>query len=535
MCGFVGFLELAGIILSGGLQLLLGDDPLPHQRLAVELRNGQTVPDALVHPGLREVGLITLIVAEPPIADEIDDHVLLEPHPVVMGQPDHVDHCLRILPVNVENGDHEHLGHVRRIARGAGILGKRRETDLVVDDHVEGAARAVSLELREIQRFAHDTLPGEGGIAVHENGKSQSAVPFPQLLLPGTGDALHNGIHRLEVARVGDQEQSYGVPLGCLHIREIAFVILDVAASHQGLGVVAVLKFAENRFEGLAQIVHLDVETTPVRHAQDHLPATALRRMPDELVHQGHHGLGSLNGKTLLTQILVVQEMIELHRLGEVSQDAPLVVGLKPGAVPRGLHTLLKPPALARVLQVHVLHPDGMAVGIPKHLDNLTQGELLGIDEGGGEEALFQILLLQPQAFEAEKRMLQGAGLQRVQACQKMPKLPMPCNESLHPSLPQKLSPGTDPLFRCFGGRCEVETFKKGLPFSRHIFRVGLPALIKRINELRALRHCQDHDLCPLFASTHRTLAHATTAGRREQPPASRILSVSQQEISESS
>jgi len=159
--------------------------------------------DLLVEDRLGEGGLVGLVVAVAPVAIHVDEHVAVE---LLRGTSsgelgDHAD-GLGIVAVHVEDRGLDHLGDVGAVARRAGVAGIGGEADLVVDDEVDGAARAVAGELREVEGLGDDALAGEGGVAVDE----ERAGPWTRLAcrrrmrwraraLPST-----TGIHDLEVA-----------------------------------------------------------------------------------------------------------------------------------------------------------------------------------------------------------------------------------------------------------------------------------------------------------------------------------------------
>ncbi len=100
-----------------------------------------------------------------------------------------------IVAVHVQHRRLDHLGDVRAVQRGARVARvRRREADLVVDDDVQRAVRAVTARLREVQRFHHDALAGESRVAVDLHRQHLQAVcrrrdgpcaPSPNLPPPG--------------------------------------------------------------------------------------------------------------------------------------------------------------------------------------------------------------------------------------------------------------------------------------------------------------------------------------------------------------
>ena len=68
--------------------LLRGDDALGDERCGVQLAHGRVLLDLLTMQRLRVRGLVLLVVAEAPVADEVDDDVVAEPAAVGDREPD---------------------------------------------------------------------------------------------------------------------------------------------------------------------------------------------------------------------------------------------------------------------------------------------------------------------------------------------------------------------------------------------------------------------------------------------------------------
>jgi hypothetical protein len=89
-------------------------------------------PDALVHLGLGEGWLVALVVAVLPVAEEVDDDVAVEALAVFGGQTHDVHAGLRVVSVDVKDGDVEHLRLTGAVQRAAALVGLGRVADLVV-------------------------------------------------------------------------------------------------------------------------------------------------------------------------------------------------------------------------------------------------------------------------------------------------------------------------------------------------------------------------------------------------------------------
>src|SRR6185312_16690895 len=110
--------------------------------------------------------IVGLIVTVPAIANHVDDDVTSEVLPVREGHIRNTDTRLGVVSVDVENRRLNHAGDIGCVSGGTGIVGQRRETDLIVDDEVDSAPRAIAIELRKIQRLGYHALADESRISV---------------------------------------------------------------------------------------------------------------------------------------------------------------------------------------------------------------------------------------------------------------------------------------------------------------------------------------------------------------------------------
>ena len=125
-------------------------------------RGTASPPKAAVDPRIQvrlgEARLVALVVAVAAVAIHVDDDVAPELLAELRRDGRHEADRLRVVAVDVENRHVDHLGHVRAIARAARIRRQRGEADLVVDDDMDRAARAVAGQLRHVERLGHDAL-----------------------------------------------------------------------------------------------------------------------------------------------------------------------------------------------------------------------------------------------------------------------------------------------------------------------------------------------------------------------------------------
>mmetsp|Transcript_37262 Transcript_37262/g.97692 ORF Transcript_37262/g.97692 Transcript_37262/m.97692 type:complete len:409 (-) Transcript_37262:836-2062(-) len=264
------------------LQPLVRDDPLANKRLAILLHHLALGLDLLVHEGLREHGLVRLVVPKASVAHNVNHHVRLEALPPLDCNVKAPRHRLDIVAVDVQNRRSDALCNVGAVWRGARRSGVGGEANLVVHHNVNRAACRVLRKLRHRKMLVHDTLPRERSVSVEKDGHHVLRWD-PAVELLGPRLPCHHRVDRFEVRRVGQEGQVHklvarqlcvgarprGVPPDrChLHVRRHAKMVFDISRPVvRGGGARKLLEDLLHRF--LHHVVQ-NVEAAAVRHA-DH-------------------------------------------------------------------------------------------------------------------------------------------------------------------------------------------------------------------------------------------------------------------------
>ncbi len=421
------------------LGLLPGDDPPLLEPLRELLADGRVPEDARRHQRLRVRGLVLLVVAVPPIADEVDDDVVAEPPAEREREPDRRDRRLGIVGVDVDDRRVEALREVARIPRRPALLGLRREADLIVRDEVERAARRVAVEVREVERLGDHALSGERGIAVDEDRECDGRIVEPlarrAVGLVGPRPSLDDGIDRLEVARVRrERDVDLAVRRDALAVR--AEVVLHVAGA--ALGVRAdrlehplALELAQDRLVRAADDVREHVETAAVRHADHGLVRTALGGEPDRLVEHRHEHVEPLDRKLLLPEERLAQICLEPADLGQAGQERELLLVGERLAVAAGLDRLAEPDALLEIGDVLDLVRDRLAIRLLQPGQRVRERVSLDVcPQQPRRDARLQLRRqLRVHALRLERGIAGRLGAERVEARCEMPVRPVRLDE----------------------------------------------------------------------------------------------------------
>ena len=159
--------------------------------------------DLLIHQRLRDCRRVLLIVAKAAVADDIEHHVAVETEAALHRDLRRERHGFRLIAVHMQHRGFRHLRGVRAVEHGALVAGiRRRKTDLVIDHDVNRAAGPKASGGGEVQRFLHDALARERGVAVNENAKHLVTFAVTELILTRPDRAERHRIRGFEVRGV---------------------------------------------------------------------------------------------------------------------------------------------------------------------------------------------------------------------------------------------------------------------------------------------------------------------------------------------
>ena len=200
------------------------------ETLGIKRPASRMLVDLLVHQRLGNHRFVGFVVALPPEADQVDEHILVKLLAELGRHFDREQTSFGIVAVDVENGRLDHLGYVgaiKRSARVAWIGG--REPDLVIDDDMNRSAGAESARLRQIESLLHDTLPGDRRIAVDEHRHHLVPGWVVAPVLPRAHRAFNDWVDDFEVRRVEGQREMHRTA-GRDDVGRKPLVVLDVSS-----------------------------------------------------------------------------------------------------------------------------------------------------------------------------------------------------------------------------------------------------------------------------------------------------------------
>ena len=162
----------------------------------------------LVHERLSEAGLVELIVTHLTVTNEVNDDVVVELLAVLRRDLETMVHSLHVVRIDMEDRSADSLGEVRSIHVTAALGRHSRETNLVVHDDVNSATDAVVLQVLHLHSFVDDTLAGESGVTMDEDGhngvKITSLTHSLSNVVLSSATAHDDGVDALKMRRIGE-------------------------------------------------------------------------------------------------------------------------------------------------------------------------------------------------------------------------------------------------------------------------------------------------------------------------------------------
>ncbi len=371
-----GLLEHAPNPLPVLINIRLSEGLVLQELLDVKVDDWRVFLDALVHQWLGERWLIGLVVAVLSVADHVNDNIRAELSAPIGGKLANKIDSLDIVSVNVEDWRIDGFGNIGTVSGRAGETWVGGETDLVVDNNVNGSSGRVGWETVESHSLVNDTLTGESGITVEKNTHGSVVLLLVVVVvLDSTGLSKDNWILSLQMRWVGDQGKLNALSGWGWALKVHSQVVLDISGtlilSSNGSG-----KLGENGLVWLADDVGEDVQATTMWHTNNDILDTIVDGAIDKSLHSRNEGLASLKTETLIVRVLGSGEIFEGGRPNESVQDAALLIG---GVLEClwDLDTLSQPVAALAVWNVNVLDTVGSAVDSFASLDDLAQSHLL--------------------------------------------------------------------------------------------------------------------------------------------------------------
>src|SRR5699024_6267198 len=138
--------------------LIASDISTTNQGIDVEPTGRGLIRDQVVHARLGHRWVVTLVVSTTAVGDQIDDDVTVKALTIFICHLSHVHHCLRIVSIDVEDRCLDGSSNIGGVGGGTRLCRWGGETNLVVNNHMNGTASAIATQLRHLHGLKHHAL-----------------------------------------------------------------------------------------------------------------------------------------------------------------------------------------------------------------------------------------------------------------------------------------------------------------------------------------------------------------------------------------
>jgi hypothetical protein len=189
-------------------------------------------------------------------------------------------------------------------------IGKRCESDEVVDDNVDRAAHAEPVDSVEIQGLGSDPLSRQRGVPVDQEGQDAPPALRADSVLPCFRPAHHHRANGFEMARVRHEMKSDPLSRRRDMFARGPQVVTHVSTTQHAARNI-VLEVGKEVSRRTADDVDHDVEPTAVAHPDQAASGTALAADIKDCVEQGNDRGASLQGVAFGAHIPLVDKTLE--------------------------------------------------------------------------------------------------------------------------------------------------------------------------------------------------------------------------------
>ena len=238
----------------------------------------------------------------------------------------------------------------------------------------------------------------------------------------GRDDAFHHRIDGFQVTGVGRERDDDVAARGRAVNAGSAEVVLDVARALDAGGIDVAFKLGEDLGQRLAEHIGEHGDAAAVGHTHHQFVNVAVGGAVEQFAEDGHQGLSAFEREALVADEAGVQEMLERLGFEQPVHDAEARFGIERPAVAGGLHGILQPALLLRMLNVHVLHAHLAAIGVAQSGEDFAErGHRLvgtfahGLAEVAGNEFAIEIPDGEAVLGGVELGVVAGLGAERVE------------------------------------------------------------------------------------------------------------------------
>ena len=236
------------------------------------------------------------------IAPEFDEGITPKRLAEFSGSLHRPHACFWIIAIDMKNRDVIRLRQIRAVLTAKSVLWIRRESNLIIDDHMKRAADVISSQLHKVEALRHRSLSRKRRVAMdkHRNNFFSLAV-FAQILLCSRSPE-RDSVDKFQMRRIGRCGQMHHSRCG-LSIRAISLMIFHIAATFRETCGPCFFEFSQHLLIFLANDIRQQVHSAAMSECETEFTSAECRACLDQLIEHRDDRVCTFQTKAFLADI----------------------------------------------------------------------------------------------------------------------------------------------------------------------------------------------------------------------------------------
>ena len=236
------------------------------------------------------------------IAPEFDEGITPKRLAEFSGSLHRPHACFWIIAIDMENRDVIRLRQIRAVLTAKSVLWIRRESNLIIDDHMKRAADVISSQLHKVEALRHRSLSRKRRVAMdkHRNNFFSLAV-FAQILLCSRSPE-RDSVDKFQMRRIGRCGQMHHSRCG-LSIRAISLMIFHIAATFRETCGPCFFEFSQHLLVFLASDIRQQVHSAAMSECETEFTRAKCCASFDQLIEHRNDRVCAFQTKAFLADI----------------------------------------------------------------------------------------------------------------------------------------------------------------------------------------------------------------------------------------
>src|SRR5258706_1297290 len=284
--------------------------------------------------------------------------------PIREGCTSGFDTSLRAIGIDMYDRDLESLRKITGVKTASRFVFHCGETQLIVCDNVQTAARRIAWEARKVEGFRNNSLSRKRGVTMNEDWK-RSVIEilwrsrFIHFCISSSRHPLNDRINMFKMAGVRWHANCQSNLFVLCERLVGSHVILHIACPTEfipcGGATFWVSEFSQDLFIGGVQRMREHIQASAMCHSQQDIGDLFARRKVNDLIEHWDQHIHTFDGEAGLARKYPMQEKLKSFHLRQAFKYLDVIKRLLRRTKLSGLRSLSQPIALCRVADVSII------------------------------------------------------------------------------------------------------------------------------------------------------------------------------------